>query len=145
MKNKGYFILEGIVVLGIFTTILTVSFSIFSNSMKIKNNLLNISNIEINYRRNIDYMLKEIKNGKELNLDTDRLKFRKNIIENNISKEIEITYYFSGTSLLRKASNSEKYESFLENIKGEFSLKENLLNLILKFKDREEEYVVYIQ
>lgn len=145
MKNKGYFILEGIVVLGIFTTILTVSFSIFSNSMKIKNNLLNISNIEINYRRNIDYMLKEIKNGKELNLDTDRLKFRKNIIENNISKEIEITYYFSGTSLLRKASNSEKYESFLENIKGEFSFKENLLNLILKFKDREEEYVVYIQ
>ncbi|MCI6153317.1 MAG: hypothetical protein MR673_09370 [Fusobacterium perfoetens] len=145
MKNKGYFILEGIVVLGIFTTILTVSFSIFSNSMKIKNNLLNISNIEINYRRNIDYMLKEIKNGKELNLDTDRLKFRKNIIENNISKEIEITYYFSGTSLLRKASNSEKYESFLENIKGEFSFKENLLNLLLKFKDREEEYVVYIQ
>ncbi|WP_027128709.1 hypothetical protein [Fusobacterium perfoetens] len=145
MKNKGYFILEGIVVLGIFTTILTVSFSIFSNSMKIKNNLLNISNIEINYRRNIDYMLKEIKNGKELNLDMDRLKFRKNIIENNISKEIEITYYFSGTSLLRKASNSEKYESFLENIKGEFSFKENLLNLLLKFKDREEEYVVYIQ
>ncbi|NME36261.1 hypothetical protein [Fusobacterium sp. FSA-380-WT-3A] len=144
MKNKGYFILEGIVVLGIFTTILTVSFSVFSNSMKIKNNLLNISNVEINYRRNIDYMLKEIKNGKKLNLDIDRLKFRKNIIENNISKEIEITYYFSGTSLLRKASNSEKYESFLENIKGEFSFKENLLNLVLKFKDREEEYVVYI-
>lgn len=145
MRNRGYFVLEGIVVLGIFTIILTISFFIFSNSMKIKENILKISNIEINYRRNINYMLKDIKNGKNLTFDGTKLKYKKNIIENNISKEIEISYYFLGTSLIRKASNSEKYESFLENIKGKFFLKDNLLGIELKFKNREEEYVVYIQ
>lgn len=140
-RNKGYFLLEGIVILGIFTMIITVSTSIFSNSLKIKKSIEGYFYNEINYKNNIEYFLKEIRSGKDMYIDKNKLKYELEIA----GKMVSVTYYFSGTSLYRKASNSEKLEVFLDRINGKFLLKDNLLRIIFKFKNKEEEYIIYVQ
>lgn len=141
MKNKGYLALESIVVLGIVSIIISASFLIFSNSLKVKNKILDFKNREINYRKNIEYFLDEIHQGKNVYIDKNKLKYEI-LLEN---KRVVVYYYFSGTSFYRKASNSEKLEEFLEEIKGEFFLENNLLRIKFIFKGNEEEYVVYVQ
>lgn len=143
MKNKGYFMLEGIIVLGILTMIITISFSIFSNSLKIKDTTIKYFNSEINYRKNIEYFLKEANKGKNMFIDNNKLNYKIFIEENGKSKEINLTYYFSGNMFFRKASNSEKREVFLDNIKGNFKLKNNLLRIDFIYKGQEEEYIIY--
>lgn len=140
MKNKGYLVLESVVVLGIISIILSISFVIFSNSLKIKNRILNFQSLELNYRKNINYLLDEIDQGKNVYIDKNKLKYQI-FCE---GKSIEVYYYFSGTSFYRKVSNSEKLEEFLEKIKGKFSLKNNLLRISFIFKGIEEEYVIYV-
>lgn len=141
MKNKGYLALESIVVLGIISIIISASFLIFSNSLKVKNKILDFKNREINYRKNIEYFLDEIQQGKNVYIDKNKLKYEI-FLENKI---VGVYYYFSGTSFYRKASNSEKLEEFLEGIKGDFFLENNLLRIKFIFKGNEEEYVVYVQ
>lgn len=141
MKNKGYLALESIVVLGIISIIISVSFSIFSNSLKVKNRILDFKNREINYRKNIEYFLNEVQQGKNMYIDKNKLKYEI-FLENKI---VGVYYYFSGTSFYRKASNSEKLEEFLEGIKGDFFLENNLLRIKFVFKGNEEEYVAYVQ
>lgn len=141
MKNKGYLALESIVVLGIISIIISASFLIFSNSLKVKNKILDFKNREINYRKNIEYFLDEIQQGKNVYIDKNKLKYEI-FLENKI---VGVYYYFSGISFYRKASNSEKLEEFLEEIKGEFFLENNLLRIKFIFKGNEEEYVVYVQ
>lgn len=141
MKNKGYLALESIVVLGIISIIISVSFSIFSNSLKVKNKILDFKSREINYRKNIEYFLSEVQQGKNVYIDKNKLKYEI-LLENKI---VGVYYYFSGTSFYRKASNSEKLEEFLEEIKGEFLLENNLLRIKFIFKENEEEYVIYVQ
>lgn len=141
MKNKGYLALESIVVLGIISIIISASFLIFSNSLKVKNKILDFKNREINYRKNIEYFLDEIQQGKNVYINKNKLKYEI-FLEN---KRVAVYYYFSGTSFYRKASNSEKLEEFLEEIKGEFFLENNLLRIKFIFKGNEEEYVVYVQ
>lgn len=141
MKNKGYLALESIVVLGIISIIISASFLIFSNSLKVKNKILDFKNREINYRKNIEYFLDEIQQGKNVYIDKNKLKYEI-FLENKI---VGVYYYFSGTSFYRKASNSEKLEEFLEEIKGEFFLENNLLRIKFIFKGKEEEYVIYVQ
>ena len=141
MKNKGYLALESIVVLGIISIIISASFLIFSNSLKVKNKILDFKNREINYRKNIEYFLDEIQQGKNVYIDKNKLKYEI-FLENKI---VGVYYYFSGTSFYRKASNSEKLEEFLEGIKGDFFLENNLLRIKFVFKGNEEEYVVYVQ
>lgn len=141
MKNKGYLALESIVVLGIISIIISVSFSIFSNSLKVKNKILDFKSREINYRKNIEYFLSEVQQGKNVYIDKNKLKYEI-FLENKI---VGVYYYFSGTSFYRKASNSEKLEEFLEETKGEFLLENNLLRIKFIFKENEEEYVIYVQ
>lgn len=141
MKNKGYLALESIVVLGIISIIISASFLIFSNSLKVKNKILDFKNREINYRKNIEYFLDEIQQGKNVYIDKNKLKYEI-FLENKI---VGVYYYFSGISFYRKASNSEKLEEFLEEIKGEFFLENNLLRIKFIFKGKEEEYVIYVQ
>lgn len=141
MKNKGYLALESIVVLGIISIIISASFLIFSNSLKVKNKILDFKNREINYRKNIEYFLDEIQQGKNVYIDKNKLKYEI-FLENKI---VGVYYYFSGTSFYRKASNSEKLEEFLEGIKGDFFLENNLLRIKFVFKGNEEEYVAYVQ
>ena len=141
MKNKGYLALESIVVLGIISIIISASFLIFSNSLKVKNKILDFKNREINYRKNIEYFLDEVHRGKNVYIDKNKLKYEI-FLENKI---VGVYYYFSGTSFYRKASNSEKLEEFLEEIKGEFFLENNLLRIKFIFKRNEEEYVAYVQ
>ena len=141
MKDKGYLALESIVVLGIISLIISASFLIFSNSLKVKNKILDFKNREINYRKNIEYFLDEIQQGKNVYTDKNKLKYEI-LLEN---KKVVVYYYFSGTSFYRKASNSEKLEEFLEEIKGEFFLENNLLRIKFIFKGNEEEYVIYVQ
>ena len=141
MKNKGYLALESIVVLGIISVIISASFLIFSNSLKVKNKILDFKNREINYRKNIEYFLDEVHQGKNVYIDKNKLKYEI-LLEN---KKVVVYYYFSGTSFYRKASNSEKLEEFLEEIKGEFFLENNLLRIKFIFKGNEEEYVIYVQ
>lgn len=141
MKNKGYLALESIVVLGIISIIISASFLIFSNSLKVKNKILDFKNREINYRKNIEYFLDEIQQGKNVYIDKNKLKYEI-FLENKI---VGVYYYFSGTSFYRKASNSEKLEEFLEGIKGDFFLENNLLRIKFIFKGNEEEYVAYVQ
>lgn len=141
MKNKGYLALESIVVLGIISIIISVNFSIFSNSLKVKNRILDFKNREINYRKNIEYFLNEVQQGKNVYIDKNKLKYEI-FLENKI---VRVYYYFSGTSFYRKASNSEKLEEFLEEIKGDFFLENNLLRIKFIFREKEEEYVVYVQ
>ena len=141
MKNKGYLALESIVVLGIISVIISASFLIFSNSLKVKNKILDFKNREINYRKNIEYFLDEVHRGKNVYIDKNKLKYEI-FLENKI---VGVYYYFSGTSFYRKASNSEKLEEFLEGIKGDFFLENNLLRIKFVFKGNEEEYVAYVQ
>lgn len=141
MKNKGYLALESIVVLGIISIIISASFLIFSNSLKVKNKILDFKNREINYRKNIEYFLDEVQQGKNVYIDKNKLKYEI-FLENKI---VGVYYYFSGTSFYRKASNSEKLEEFLEGIKGDFFLENNLLRIKFVFKGNEEEYVAYVQ
>ena len=141
MKNKGYLALESIVVLGIISVIISASFLIFSNSLKVKNKILDFKIREINYRKNIEYFLDEIQQGKNVYIDKNKLKYEI-FLENKI---VGVYYYFSGTSFYRKASNSEKLEEFLEGIKGDFFLENNLLRIKFVFKGNEEEYVAYVQ
>ena len=141
MKDKGYLALESIVVLGIISVIISASFLIFSNSLKVKNRILYFKNREINYRKNIEYFLDEVHQGKNVYIDKNKLKYEI-FLEN---KRVGVYYYFSGTSFYRKASNSEKLEEFLEEIKGEFFLENNLLRIKFIFKGNEEEYVIYVQ
>ena len=141
MKNKGYLALESIVVLGIISVIISASFLIFSNSLKVKNKILDFKNREINYRKNIEYFLDEVQQGKNVYIDKNKLKYEI-FLENKI---VGVYYYFSGTSFYREASNSEKLEEFLEEIKGEFFLENNLLRIKFIFKGKEEEYVIYVQ
>lgn len=141
MKNKGYLALESIVVLGIISVIISASFLIFSNSLKVKNKILDFKNREINYRKNIEYFLDEVQQGKNVYIDKNKLKYEI-FLENKI---VGVYYYFSGTSFYRKASNSEKLEEFLEGIKGDFFLENNLLRIKFIFKGNEEEYVAYVQ
>lgn len=141
MKNKGYLALESIVVLGIISVIISASFLIFSNSLKVKNKILDFKNREINYRKNIEYFLDEVQQGKNVYIDKNKLKYEI-FLENKI---VGVYYYFSGTSFYRKASNSEKLEEFLEGIKGDFFLENNLLRIKFVFKGNEEEYVAYVQ
>lgn len=141
MKNKGYLALESIVVLGIISIIISASFLIFSNSLKVKNKILDFKNREINYRKNIEYFLDEIQQGKNVYINKNKLKYEI-FLENKI---VGVYYYFSGTSFYRKASNSEKLEEFLEGIKGDFFLENNLLRIKFVFKGNEEEYVAYVQ
>ena len=141
MKNKGYLALESIVVLGIISVIISASFLIFSNSLKVKNKILDFKNREINYRKNIEYFLDEVQQGKNVYIDKNKLKYEI-FLENKI---VGVYYYFSGTSFYRKASNSEKLEEFLEEIKGDFFLENNLLRIKFIFKGNEEEYVIYVQ
>ena len=141
MKNKGSLALESIVVLGIISIIISASFLIFSNSLKVKNKILDFKNREINYRKNIEYFLDEVHRGKNVYIDKNKLKYEI-FLENKI---VGVYYYFSGTSFYRKASNSEKLEEFLEGIKGDFFLENNLLRIKFVFKGNEEEYVAYVQ
>lgn len=141
MKNKGYLALESIVVLGIISVIISASFLIFSNSLKVKNKILDFKNREINYRKNIEYFLDEVQQGKNVYIDKNKLKYEI-FLKNKI---VGVYYYFSGTSFYRKASNSEKLEEFLEGIKGDFFLENNLLRIKFVFKGNEEEYVAYVQ
>lgn len=141
MKNKGYLALESIVVLGIISVIISASFLIFSNSLKVKNKILDFKNREINYRKNIEYFLDGVQQGKNVYIDKNKLKYEI-FLENKI---VGVYYYFSGTSFYRKASNSEKLEEFLEGIKGDFFLENNLLRIKFVFKGNEEEYVAYVQ
>ena len=141
MKNKGYLALESIVVLGIISVIISASFLIFSNSLKVKNKILDFKNREINYRKNIEYFLDEVQQGKNVYIDKNKLKYEI-FLKNKI---VGVYYYFSGTSFYRKVSNSEKLEEFLEGIKGDFFLENNLLRIKFVFKGNEEEYVAYVQ
>ena len=75
MKNKGYLALESIVVLGIISVIISASFLIFSNSLKVKNKILDFKNREINYRKNIEYFLDEVQQGKNVYIDKNKLKY----------------------------------------------------------------------
>ena len=145
MKNRGYFTLEAIIVLGLFVLILTSSSLLFSTNINVKNTIKNFTQGEINYKNNIIYFSKEIKNSKNIKLLRNRLSYEKNIIENNAIKLIIVKYYFSGTNLYREQSNKEKIEIFLDNIQGEFVLNNNLLRFNIKYKNREEEYVYFVQ
>lgn len=141
MKNKGYLALESVVILGVISIIISISFLIFSNSLEIKNKILDFKNREINYRKNIEYFLNEVQQGKNVYIDKNKLKYQI-FLEN---KMVEVYYYFLGTSFYRKASNSEKLEEFFEEIKGEFFLENNLLRIKFIFKENEEEYVIYVR
>ncbi|WP_300328592.1 hypothetical protein [Fusobacterium sp.] len=145
MKNRGYLMLEGIIALGILTMIITISFSIFSNSMGIKEKSINYFSREVNYRKNIEYFLEEVKSGKNMFIDNNKLYYEIFIKENGEPKKIILNYYFSGNMFFRKASNSEKREVFLDEIKGDFKLKNNLLRINFIYRGQEEEYIIYVK
>lgn len=145
MKNRGYLMLEGIIALGILTMIITISFSIFSNSMRIKEKSVNYFSREVNYRKNIEYFLEEVKSGKNMFIDNNKLYYEIIIKENGEPKKIILDYYFSGNMFFRKASNSEKREVFLDEIKGDFKLKNNLLRINFIYRGQEEEYIIYVK
>lgn len=145
MKNRGYLMLEGIIALGILIMIITISFSIFSNSMGIKEKSINYFSREVNYRKNIEYFLEEVKSGKNMFIDNNKLYYEIIIKENGEPKKIILDYYFSGNMFFRKASNSEKREVFLDEIKGDFKLKNNLLRINFIYRGQEEEYIIYVK
>lgn len=145
MKNKGYLMLEGIIALGILTMIITINFSIFSNSMKIKEKSIEYFNKEMDYRKNIEYFLKEAKSGKNMFMNNNKLYYEIFIKEKGEPKKIILNYYFSGNMFFRKASNSEKREIFLDEIKGNLKLKNNLLRVNFIYRGQEEEYIIYVK
>ena len=56
--------------------------------------ILDFKNREINYRKNIEYFLDEVQQGKNVYIDKNKLKYEI-FLENKI---VGVYYYFSGTS-----------------------------------------------
>lgn len=150
MKNfnkKGIFLLEGIIVLGIFAIFISISLPVIKNSILIKS----IIKSEVTYNRNfvsvMDSINREIKNYNELNIEDrgNQLTIINNIYKEGKYIQNKVRYYFGSDRTLRRKevidNISKKEESILEDVKGNFFEEDGFIKLKIKYKNKEEEYV----
>ncbi len=142
MKKKGYFTLEAVIVLGLFLLIGGSSLFILSSSLKVQNKIWRFSASQMDYRKNIDYFIEEIKEGKDIEVFEKKLSYYITSIE---GKNIKITYSFLGINLYRRESDTNQNQIFLENTNGSFNMEDGFLRLKIIIDNKEEEYVFYIK
>lgn len=151
MKKKGFFLLEELMILTIFSIFLKISFPLIKNTLRIKKHVEK----EIKYNRNFIYtienILKESENCDEIKIldDGEKLLVRKKIYEDNIPKNLKIYYYFYGSFLgkrfVRKVfidKHFSKNDILFDNVTGNFFEEDNFIKLKIKYdRNKEEEYI----
>ena len=146
-NRKGIFLLEGVIVLGIFAIFISISLPMIKNSILIKS----IIKSEIAYNRNFTSVMnsisREIKNYSELNIEDrgNQLTIINNIYKEGKYIQNKVRYYFVSDRTLRRKeiidNISKKEESILEDVKGNFFEEDGFIKLKIKYKNKEEEYV----
>ena len=96
-KRKGIFLLEGVIVAGIFAVFMSFALPFIKQSINLKNTVRK----ELRYNRNFIYVMeninREIKNSREIKILNDgKLEAIKDIYEDGECKTIKVVYYFTG-------------------------------------------------
>lgn len=150
MKKKGFFLMEEIIVLTIFSLLISITLPMIKNSLKIKR----IIKKEIKYNRNFIYImeniLEEIKNSKRITIlkNGNQILIEKNILENEKLKTIKIYYTFIGSYLgkqfIRKVYKNEKFfkdDIVYDNVTGHFFEEDGYIKLKIIYNQHKEEYI----
>ncbi len=149
-KRKGFFLLEGVIVAGIFAVFMSFALPFIKQSINLKNTVRK----ELRYNRNFIYVMeninREIKNSREIKILNDgKLEAIKDIYEDGECKTIKVVYYFTGkeygSSFIRYTvvdGQRLKDDIVFESVKGKFFEEDGFIKLRIAYKtSKEEEYI----
>lgn len=150
-KRKGIFLLEGVIVAGIFAVFMSFALPFIKQSINLKNTLRK----ELRYNRNFIYVIENIRreaeNFKEINILSDGkgIEGIQEIYQNGKYKKIKTVYKFTGSMYGSQfvryvVVNGEKFKDDIvfEKIKGKFFEEDGFIKLKIAYKiSKEEEYI----
>lgn len=151
IKNKGIFLIEAVISLGIFAIFMSLTLPLIKDSIRVRN----IVKKEIRYNRNfisvMENIKKELENSEEIKIldNGNRVEIIKKIYEKQEEKTLKIVYRFSGSNygsqfLRYVVINNERFKDDIvfENIKGKFFEEDGFIKIKISYKTlKEEEYI----
>lgn len=151
IKNKGIFLIEAVISLGIFAIFMSLTLPLIKDSIRVRN----IVKKEIRYNRNfisvMENIKKELENSEEIKIldNGNRIEIIKKIYEKQEEKTLKIVYRFSGSNygsqfLRYVVINNERFKDDIvfENIKGKFFEEDGFIKIKISYKTlKEEEYI----
>ena len=151
IKNKGIFLIEAVISLGIFAIFMSLTLPLIKDSIRVRN----IIKKEIRYNRNfisvMENIKKELENSEEIKIldNGNKVEIIKKIYEKQEEKTLKIVYKFSGSNygsqfLRYVVINNERFKDDIvfENIKGKFFEEDGFIKIKISYKTlKEEEYV----
>lgn len=151
IKNKGIFLIEAVISLGIFAIFMSLTLPLIKDSIRVRN----IVKKEIRYNRNfisvMENIKKELENSEEIKIldNGNRVEIIKKIYEKQEEKTLKIVYRFSGSNygsqfLRYIIINNERFKDDIvfENIKGKFFEEDGFIKIKISYKTlKEEEYI----
>ena len=151
IKNKGIFLIEAVISLGIFAIFMSLTLPLIKDSIRVRN----IVKKEIRYNRNfisiMENIKKELENNEEIKIldNGNRVEIIKKIYEKQEEKTLKIVYRFSGSNygsqfLRYVVINNERFKDDIvfENIKGKFFEEDGFIKIKISYKTlKEEEYI----
>lgn len=151
IKNKGIFLIEAVISLGIFAIFMSLTLPLIKDSIRVRN----IVKKEIRYNRNfisvMENIKKELENSEEIKIldNGNRVEIVKKIYEKQEEKTLKIVYRFSGSNygsqfLRYVVINNERFKDDIvfENIKGKFFEEDGFIKIKISYKTlKEEEYI----
>lgn len=151
IKNKGIFLIEAVISLGIFAIFMSFTLPLIKDSIRVRN----IVKKEIRYNRNfisvMENIKKELENSEEIKIldNGNRVEIIKKIYEKQEEKTLKIVYRFSGSNygsqfLRYVVINNERFKDDIvfENIKGKFFEEDGFIKIKISYKTlKEEEYI----
>ncbi|WP_300393092.1 type II secretion system protein [Fusobacterium sp.] len=150
-KNKGMFLTEAIICMGIFSIFMSLTFPLIRESIRIRS----VVRKELRYNRNFMYIMdnikKEVENSEEIEISKDGkiLEITKNIFEKDKNKKMRVVYKFTGSiygsRLLRYVTidgQKLKDDIVFETVKGKFFEEDGFIKVRISYKtSKEEEYI----
>lgn len=151
IKNKGIFLIEAVISLGIFAIFMSLTLPLIKDSIRVRN----IVKKEIRYNRNfisvMENIKKELENSEEIKIldNGNRIEIIKKIYEKQEEKTLKIVYRFSGSNygsqfLRYVVINNERFKDDIvfENIKGKFFEEDGFIKIKISYKTlKEEEFI----
>lgn len=149
IKNTGFFLMEGLVALGIFSIFLSLTLPLIKTSLKLKT----IVKREAKYNRNFYFLMddiqNEIKNSSKVYLSKDKKCLTIEKYYDYDFKKMKINYCFKDflwskefTRTIQTKDTKFKEELLFRNIKGRFFIEDGFIKMRMKVqKNREEEYI----
>lgn len=150
-KNKGMFLTDAIICMGIFSIFMSLTFPLIKESIRIRG----VVRKELRYNRNFMYIMdnikKEVENSEKIEIlkDGQILEITKNIFEKDKNKKMRVVYKFTGSiygsRLLRYVTidgQKLKDDIVFETVKGKFFEEDGFIKVRILYKtSKEEEYI----